>query len=428
MTSRQPDSVLQHRPFVLFWFARVATTTGYQMLVVAIGWQLYELTGNPLDLGLVGLVQFIPGILLVLVIGQVTDRYDRRFILSTCQAVEAVMAAVLLTAAVSGAISRELILGTALVMGGARAFELTAMQSMVPSLVPLPLVPRAVAGSATANQSATIVGPALGGFIYAVSPLAVYSLCCALFVLAGVLVTFVGIERATAPREPFTLATFFAGFGFIKRSPIILGAISLDLFAVLLGGATALLPVFARDIHAAGPWALGLLRAAPAVGALGMAIVLTRWSFDRNAGRIMFAAVTAFGLATIVFALSSSFIVALMALVVLGASDMVSVVIRMTLVQLGTPDEMRGRVTAVNALFIGASNQLGEFRAGAAAAWLGAVPTVLIGGIGTLVIVALWMWLFPPLARVNRLEDCEAVTTLRLPSAGAARRRQASGS
>jgi MFS family permease len=405
MTSKHPDSVLQHRPFVLFWFARVATTTGYQMLVVAIGWQLYELTGNPLDLGLVGLAQFIPGFLLVLVIGQVTDRYDRRFILSTCQAVEAVMAAVLLMAAVSGAISRELILGIAFVMGGARAFELTAMQTIVPSLVPLPLVPRAVAGSATANQSATIVGPALGGFIYAVSPLAVYSLCCALFVLAGMLVIFVRIERATPQREPFTLGTFFAGFGFIKRSPIILGAISLDLFAVLLGGATALLPVFARDIHAAGPWALGLLRAAPAVGALGMAIMLTRWSFDRNAGRIMFAAVAAFGLSTIVFALSSSFIVALMALVVLGASDMVSVVIRMTLVQLGTPDEMRGRVTAVNALFIGASNQLGEFRAGAAAAWLGAVPTVLIGGIGTLVIVALWMWLFPPLARVNRLEE-----------------------
>jgi MFS family permease len=405
MSEPHPDSILRHRPFVLFWFARVATTTAYQMLVVAIGWQLYELTGNPLDLGLVGLAQFIPGILLVLVIGQVTDRYDRRAILSTCQAAEAVMAAVLLTAAVSGAISRELILGAAFVMGGARAFELTAMQSMVPSLVPLPLVPRAVAGSATANQSATIVGPALGGFIYAASPLAVYSLCCALFVLAGVLVTFIRIERSTPPREPFTLAKFFAGFGFIRRSPINLGAISLDLFAVLLGGATALLPVFARDIHAAGPWALGLLRAAPAVGALGMAITLTRWSFDRNAGRIMFAAVTAFGLATIVFSLSSSFIVALMALVVLGASDMVSVVIRMTLVQLGTPDEMRGRVTAVNALFIGASNQLGEFRAGAAAAWLGAVPTVLIGGIGTLVIVALWMWLFPPLARVNRLED-----------------------
>src|ERR1041385_5260594 len=384
MTSQHPDSLLRHQPFVLFWFARVATTMAYQMLVVAIGWQLYELTGNPLDLGLVGLVQFIPGILLVLVIGQVTDRCDRRVILSTCQAVEAVMAAVLLTAAISGAISRELILGLAFVMGGARAFELTAMQTIVPSLVPLPLVPRAVAGSATANQSATIVGPALGGFIYWVSPLAVYGACCVLFVLAGLLVILVRIERAASPREPFTLQTFFAGFGFIRRSPIILGAITLDLFAVGLGGALALFPVFARDVHAAGPEALGLLRAAPAVGALSMAIVLTRWSFDRNAGRIMFAAVAAFGLSTIVFALSSSFIVALIALVVLGTADMASVVIRMTLVQLGTPDEMRGRVTAVNALFIGASNQLGEFRAGVVAAWLGAAATALHGGPGTL--------------------------------------------
>lgn len=405
MTPDHPDSVLQHRPFVQFWLARVSATFAYQMLVVAIGWQLYELTGNPLDLGLVGLVQFIPGILLVLVIGQVTDRLDRRLIISICQAVESAMAALLLIAAMSGLISRELILGVAFVMGGARAFELTAMQAIVPSLVPLPLVPRAVAGSATANQSATIIGPAVGGFVYWVSPLAVYGACCALFVLAGVLVMFIRIERSTPPREPFTLQTFFAGFGFIRRNPIILGAITLDLFAVGLGGAAALFPVFARDIHGAGPEALGLLRAAPAVGALGTAIVLTRWSFERNAGRIMFASVAVFGLSTIVFALSSSFIVALMALVVLGAVDMASVVIRMTLVQLGTPDEMRGRVTAVNALFIGASNQLGEFRAGAVAAWLGAVPTVLIGGICTLVIMALWMWLFPPLVRVNRLED-----------------------
>jgi MFS family permease len=405
MTALHPDSILQHRPFVQFWLARVSTTMAYQMVVVAIGWQLYELTGNPLDLGLVGLVQFIPGILLVLVIGQVTDRYDRRAILSICQVVEAVTAGALLLAAGSGVISRELILGAAFVLGGARAFELTAMQTIVPSLVPLPLVPRAVAGSATANQSATIIGPALGGFIYAASPLVVYGTCCTLFVVAGLLVMLIRIERSAPAREPFTLKVFFAGFGFIRRNPVILGAISLDLFAVLLGGATALLPVFARDIHAAGPWALGLLRAAPAVGALGTAIVLTRWSFERNAGRIMFASVALYGLSTIVFALSSSFAIALMALVVLGASDMVSVVIRMTLVQLATPDEMRGRVTAVNALFIGASNQLGEFRAGAAAAWLGAVPTVLIGGIGTLVIVALWMRLFPPLARVNRLED-----------------------
>jgi MFS family permease len=403
-----PDFILRHRPFVLFWFARVAATMAYQMLVVAIGWQLYELTGNPLDLGLVGLVQFIPGILLVLVIGQATDRYDRHVIIAICQAVESMMAALLLIAAMSGLISRDLILLVAFVMGGARAFELTAMQAIVPSLVPLPLVPRAVAGSATANQSATIIGPALGGFVYAVSPLAVYGSCCALFVLAGLLVTFIRIERSPAPREPFTLQTFFAGFGFIRRSPIILGAITLDLFAVGLGGALALFPVFARDVHVAGPWALGLLRAAPAVGALGMAIMLTRWSFERNAGRIMFAAVAVFGLSTIVFALSSSFIVALIALAVLGTADMASVVIRMTLVQLGTPDAMRGRVTAVNALFIGASNQLGEFRAGAVAAWLGAVPTALIGGVATLLIVVLWMRLFPALARVDRLEDVKS--------------------
>src|ERR1043165_8786953 len=209
MTSDHPDSVLHHRPFVLFWFARVATTTAYQMLVVAIGWQLYELTGNPLDLGLVGLVQFIPGILLVLVIGQVTDRLDRRRIIAICQATESAMATLLLIAAMSGLIFRELILGVAFVMGGARAFELTAMQAIVPSLVPLPLVPRAVAGSATANQSATIIGPAVGGFVYWVSPLAVYGACCALFVLAGVLVMFIRIERSTPPREPFTLQTFF---------------------------------------------------------------------------------------------------------------------------------------------------------------------------------------------------------------------------
>ena len=352
-----------------------------------------------------GLAQFIPAMLLVLVIGQVTDRYDRSLILTLCQTAEAITAAALLIAAASGALSRELILAAAFLLGATRAFELTTLQTIVPSLVPLPLVPRAVAGSATANQSATIAGPALGGFIYALSPLVVYGACVALFVLAGLLVLLIRIERSAPAREPFTLKVFFAGFGFIRRHPIILGAISLDLFAVLLGGATALLPVFARDIHAAGPWALGLLRAAPAVGALGMAIVLTRWSFERNAGRIMYFSVAAFGVSTIVFALSSSFIVALAALVVLGASDMISVVIRMTLVQLGTPDDMRGRVTAVNALFIGASNQLGEFRAGATAALIGVVPTVLIGGIGALAIVALWARLFPALARVDRLED-----------------------
>jgi MFS family permease len=399
-----PDSILHHRPFVLFWFARVAATIGYQMLIVAVGWQLYELTSDPFDLGLIGLIQFIPAILLVLVIGQAADRYDRRMLLIGCQVIEAVAVTTLLSAVLTGAITRELILGAAFIMGMARAFEVTVMQIIVPALVPLPLVPRAVAGSATANQTATIAGPALGGFLYAAGPAIVYGTCLALFVIAGVLLLLIRIERATPAREPFSIKVFFAGFSYIRTNPVILGVISLDLFAVLLGGVTALLPVFARDIYGAGPWALGLLRAAPAVGALCMALALTRWSFERGAGKIMFAAVAAYGISTIVFALSGSFIIALIALVVLGASDMISVVIRMTLVQLGTPDAVRGRVTAVNGLFIGASNQLGEFRAGAMASWFGAVPAVLIGGVGTLLIVAVWMRLFPDLARVDRLE------------------------
>ncbi|TMJ02056.1 MAG: MFS transporter [Alphaproteobacteria bacterium] len=400
----QPDSVLRHRPFVLFWLARLSVTFGYQMLVVAVGWQLYALTGDPFDLGLVGLIQFIPAMLLFLVVGQMTDRYDRRVILIACQMIEAIAAATLFASVLTGAISRDVILGTAFILGVARAFELTVMQIVVPSLVPLPLVPRAVAGSATANQTATIAGPALGGFLYAAGPAAVYGSCLALFATAVLLTLMIHIERAAQAREPLTLSAFFAGFAFIRRNPVIFGVISLDLFAVLLGGVTALLPVFARDVFAAGPWGLGLLRAAPAVGALGMALALTRWPIERNAGKVIFAVVAAFGLSTIVFALSSTLVVALAALVVLGASDMVSVVLRMTLVQLGTPDDVRGRVTAVNGLFIGTSNQLGEFRAGAMASWIGAVPAVLIGGIGTLVIVVLWAGLFPALWRADRLE------------------------
>jgi MFS family permease len=404
MTDPHPDSILRHPAFVLFWFARVAITVGYQMLIVAVGWQLYALTGDPFDLGLIGLIQFIPAMLLFLVVGQVTDRYDRRLVLIFCQAIEATAAGALLIALVTGAMSREVILGVAFILGVARAFEVTLMQIIVPSLVPLPLVPRAVAGSASANQAATIAGPALGGVLYAAGADVVYTTCLALFVIAAVLTILIRIERTPPPREPLSLKTFFAGFSYIRQNRVILGVISLDLFAVLLGGVTALLPVFARDIFAAGPWGLGLLRAAPAVGALGMALLLTRWSLERRAGVTMFAAVAMFGLSTIVFALSGSFTVALVALVVLGASDMVSVVIRMTLVQLGTPDEVRGRVTAVNGLFIGASNQLGEFRAGTMAALVGAVPAVLVGGIGTLVIAALWVRLFPELARADRLD------------------------
>src|SRR5947209_4237612 len=397
MATTHPESVLRHPPFVLFWFARVAATVGYQMLIVAVGWQLYELTSDPFDLGLIGLIQFIPAILLVLVIGQAADRYDRRMLLVGCQAIEAVAVTTLLGAVLAGVITRELILGVTFIMGVARAFEVTVMQIIVPGLVPLRLVPRAVAGSATANQTATIAGPALGGFLYAAGPAIVYGACLALFVLAGVLLILLRIERAVPAREPFSLKVFFAGFSYIRTHPVIFGVISLDLFAVLLGGVTALLPVFARDIYHEGPWALGLLRAAPAVGALSMALALTRWPPEYRVGRKLFIAVAAYGIATVVFALSSSLIVALGALIVLGASDMVSVVIRMTLVQLGTPDAVRGRVTAVNGLFVGASNQLGEFRAGAMASFIGAVPAVLVGSVGTLIITLIWTRLFPAL-------------------------------
>jgi len=401
----QPDTLLRHRPFVLFWLARFAVTASYQMLIVAVAWQLYALTGDPFDLGLIGLIQFIPAMLLFLVVGHVTDRYQRRLVLLSCQIIEGVAAATLLVAVIAGATSRELILCVAFILGIARAFEVTAMQIMVPGLVPLPLVPRAVAGSATANQAAVITGPALGGFLYAAGPTVVYGVCLVLFAAAALLTLMIRMERSALSREPMTLATFFAGFAFIRRNPVVFGVISLDLFVVLLGGVTALLPVFARDVFAAGPWALGLLRAAPGVGALTMALVLTRWPIEYKAGKMMFAAVAGYGLSTALFALSNNFIIALASLAALGASDMVSVVIRMTLVQLGTPDEVRGRVTAVNGLFIGASNQLGEFRAGAMASLIGAVPAVLVGSVGTLIITLIWTRLFPPLWHADRMDE-----------------------
>jgi MFS family permease len=269
--------------------------------------------------------------------------------------------------------------------------------------VPLPILPRAVAGSASANQLATIVGPALGGIGYALSPTFVYAACCALFLAASILISLIRVARVAPKRERVTVAIFFAGISFIRRNPVVLGAISLDMFAVLLGGATALLPIYARDIFHTGPWGLGLLRAAPAAGALLMALALTRWPLRRRAGQKMFAAVAIFGVATLIFALSESLALSLAALVTLGAADMVSIVVRQTLVQLQTPDAMRGRVNAVNSLFIGTSNQLGEFESGVTAALFGTVASVVIGGAGTLLVVAIWMKAFPALLRVDRL-------------------------
>ena len=290
-------------------------------------------------------------------------------------------------------------------VGSARAFEAPALQSLLPGLVPATLLPRAVAASASANQSAVIIGPAAGGLLYIFGPTVVYAVSASLYMLASILIWRIRIERVPPKREPASLKSIFAGIGFIRSQPAVLGAISLDLFAVLLGGATALLPIYARDILGTGPWGLGLLRSAPAIGALSVALLFSRHPPDRRVGRTMFAAVATFGFATVVFAVSTSFALSLSALVVLGASDMVSVVIRSSLVQLDTPDAMRGRVSAVNSVFIGTSNQLGEFESGVTAALLGTVPAVVFGGVGTLLVVALWMRLFPTLLQRDRLRS-----------------------
>ena len=395
------SSLLRYQPFAFYWLARTSTTVALQMQGVAVGWQMYDLTHDPFDLGLVGLTQFIPAALLVLVAGHAADRYDRRLIVRVCQILAGLAVAMLAVGTAYGWLTRDAILAIVFVIGAARAFEATTMQTLLPAIVPRPMLARATAASSTATQLAVIAGPAIGGLIYAVSPVLVYALCCLLYFAAALLMSLMRIERIASTREPVSFAVLFAGFNYIRHNPIILGAISLDLFAVILGGATALLPVFAHDVFKMGPEGLGLLRAAPGAGALFVALVMTRWPPRRHVGRIMFGAVGVFGVAILVFALSRSFTVSMIALGVLGAADMVSVVIRMTLVQLETPDATRGRVSAVNSLFVQASNQLGEFRAGLMASLIGTIPTVLIGGVGTLLVVLVGRKIFSELYRVD---------------------------
>jgi MFS family permease len=396
-----PVSILRHRPFALYWIARTAAAVAWQMLGVAVAWQMYELTGSAFDLGLVGLVQFLPSAAFMMVAGQIADRYHRRRLLQICQVVEGLAAAALAFGAISGWASKEFILAAVFVFGVGRAFDAPTQQTLLATVVPTQLFPRAVAASASTTQVATITGPAIGGVLYTFGAVVPFAVCCALFCASLILLAFVHIAPPPAKRPPINLSAFFAGISYIRHNPIVLGVISLDLFAVLLGGATALLPIFASDVFHLGPEGLGLLRAAPAAGALAVMAVLTTAPLTRRVGRIMFATVACFGIATVVFALSKSFALSMVALAVLGASDAVSVVIRMTLVQIETPDEMRGRVNAVNSLFSGTSNQLGDFRAGVMAAWIGAIPAVLVGGVGILAVVLIWMRVFPALRHVD---------------------------
>jgi len=406
LTAIEFNPVLQGS-FRWFLAARFSAILAYQMVAVAVGWQIYELTHSAMNLGLVGLVQFIPSMLLVLLVGYAADRFDRRRLVAIAQTVEASAVLVLCWSTIGGWVSRDLIFLLIFALGVGRAFAFTTIQTLVPSLVDQETLPKAMAINASVMQASIIVGPMLGGFLYIAGPAIVYGVCVFLFLISALMISRIQIRRSIPKREPVNLATIFAGVSYIRSKPVLLGAISFDLFAVLLGGATALLPIYARDILFASPLGLGLLRSAPAVGAFASSLYLARFPLRSKVGRTMFTAVAWFGLATIIFALSRSMVISFLALVLLGWADMLSVVIRSSLVQMETPDEMRGRVSAVNSVFIGASNQLGEFESGVTAAWFGVVPAAVIGGIGTLVIVALWRYLFPQLAERDKLHGSE---------------------
>ena len=396
-------AVLRNRDFTAFLAARFLATLAVQMQTVAVGWQVYEVTRNPLDLGLVGLSQFLPFVLLVLPAGHLADSRDRRRILTACFALEAVCALLLFAFAWRGLASAAPVFAVMVLFGTARAFAMPTGQALLPNLVDREQFGTAVALNSSTWQVATIAGPALGGLVYLAGATVVYATVAALLAVSVALLFLVrrGGERAAAPEAP-SLKSLLSGLGFVWSRRPLLGAISLDLFAVLFGGATALLPVYAADVLHVGPAGLGVLRTAPGVGAALCGIVLGLAPITRNVGRWMFGGVFVFGLATIVFGLSHWFWLSLAALAVMGAGDMVSVYIRHLLVQLETPDAIRGRVSAVNAVFIGASNELGEFESGLTASWFGTVPAVVVGGGATLAVAWLWRRWFPELRDMDR--------------------------
>lgn len=397
--------VLAHLDFRRFLIARLLATLAAQMQTVAVGWQIYAITRDPLDLGLIGLSQFLPFVVLILPAGQSADHFDRRRILTMCYCVEALCAALLLAFTMGDVKVAWPVFAAMTLLGCARAFSMPSGQALLPNLVPREDFTRAVALNSSVFQIATVVGPALGGLLYLAGPRVVYSSVLALAAIAAVLMLRVrmGARESDSVREPPSLQTLLSGLKFVRSKPVVLGAISLDLFAVLFGGATALLPIYASDILHVGPSGLGFLRTAPGVGACLCALALAIKPITRHVGPWMFGGVAMFGVATVVFGLSTSFMLSLLALVMLGAADMVSVYVRHLLVQLETPDRIRGRVSAVSAVFIGASNELGEFESGLTAKWWGTVRAVLVGGIATLVVTGLWTRWFPVLWKMDDL-------------------------
>jgi MFS family permease len=397
-------ALFRHRPFVFYFWARTLSEFSYQIAAVAVGWQVYVLTGSAFALGLVGLAQFVPTAAFIFIAGHAADRFERKRIVQICQLVAGATATFLAVGSFAGWLTVSEIFAAVAVFGTATAFDSPASAALLPGVAPEGLLQKATATATAAFQAATISGPALGGFAYVAGAGAPYLTMAALWLLAALLTGAIALRAETTPKPPPTLRDLFGGVFFVRRNSPLLGAISLDLFAVLLGGATALLPIYARDILHTGPWGLGVLRAAPAVGALLMAVVLSRYTINHRVGSRLFQAVIIFGAATVLFALSRSIWLSVAALAVLGAADTISMVIRIALVQLATPDDMRGRVGAVNFLFVNTSYQLGEFESGVTAALFGAVPAVVLGGLGTIAVALLWMKLFPALRKIERLE------------------------
>jgi len=414
ITSAGAGTLLRQGSFICFLMSRSLSRLSSLVGIVAMGWQIYDLTGSAFALGMIGLVGFLPTAVLVFVAGHTVDRHDRKRIMQACQLAEALTTAFLAWGAFAGWLTVFHIFAATLVLGTTAAFESPATTALLALIAPQGSMQRATALSSGAAQLATIAGPALGGFAYAVSPGLPYAIMVLFWLLAAVFTGAIqlpasdepnsGTTKGSATKDSATPGDLFAGVRFIRQNPSILGTISLDLFAVLFGGVTALLPIYARDILMTGPMGLGILRAAPAIGALAMTSFLARHTFRRHVGLRMFQAVIAFGVATIVFALSHWMWLSVLALALLGAADNVSVVIRFSLVQLSTPNEMRGRVGAVNFLFINASNNLGQFESGVTAALFGTVPSAVLGGVATVAVALIWMKLFPTLRDVDKLE------------------------
>lgn len=403
MPDQDLRNLLARGDFFRLLCARVLAGAATQMTMVGAAWQMYELTGSAWDLGLVGLLQFLPVLVFTLPAGHVADRYHRPRVIAASQALQLAAAAVLLAGSLSDLLTRELLFAVSVLLGAARTFQQPAQQSLLPSLVPPSLLARAMALSSAGNQAATIGGPALAGLLFLGTGAAVYGVA-VLMLLAAMAAVLRLQDHRVASADPPTLHHMLAGARFVWHRKTLLGAVSLDLMAVLFGGATALLPMFAKDILHVGPAGLGALRMAPAVGALVVSVLLARFPVRTRVGRWLLLSVAVYGVCMLVFGLSTQFWLSLAVLALSGAADMVSVVVRQTLVQMDTPQDMRGRVGAVNSMFIGASNQLGEFESGATAALMGPVGSVVLGGVATLLIVASWTRLFPQLARRDRFE------------------------